>query len=361
MTILIDTKNEMKRSIDGLDSRLSEVDRELRAAFARETAALRESSLADLKSSQQETRTSAYNAGKRASEAVTAVTDLRRDIDYLRAGLEDLKHSVGEVLSLLREAVPVTLGTAHRTEAGAGEGLVDPLETGLGPDGIASQPLLPGQRKAPSEETEPAAEDATAAGGGPADASAETTQEAGLPGSLTDGQQPEPEAAGQAVTEEGREEEGEQDAPRALLQADDRNVAPVEEPYPLSSKGRIWAIMRAGSVASATLVCQRDTWEFVAAEVGNHPHFRTPTLEERTEGLVAAVLSGRSLVAMLLALYKVAEENAGVTGANERVAKANWAMASEVYIETARALSRAHAKDGDPVVVTIDRRVPAGS
>ncbi|MFI8435257.1 hypothetical protein ACIGJO_16135 [Streptomyces sp. NPDC079020] len=64
---------------------------------------------------------------------------------------------------------------------------------------------------------------------------------------------------------------------------------PVEEPYPFSSAGQVWAIMRAGRVASVTLVCHRDIWEFVAAQVGNHPYFRTLALEKREGGLVAAV------------------------------------------------------------------------
>ncbi|MGW1658424.1 hypothetical protein [Streptomyces atratus] len=120
--------------------------------------------------------------------------------------------------------------------------------------------------------------------------------------------------------------------------------------------------MRAGKVASATLVCHRDTWEFVAAHVGSHPHFRTPALEERENGLVAAVLSGRSLVAMLLALYRVA--NVSVSrpdgeDTEEMVAYADWAMASQVYYATARVLSRAYSGEGEPVVVTIDNRVPA--
>ncbi|MGW2027931.1 hypothetical protein [Streptomyces decoyicus] len=88
MTILIDTKDEMNRSVDGLDSRVSELDRELRAVLTTEITELRENSLTDLKSSQQETRTSAYNAGKRASEAVTAVANLQRDVDRLHGGLE---------------------------------------------------------------------------------------------------------------------------------------------------------------------------------------------------------------------------------------------------------------------------------
>ncbi|MFF3733388.1 hypothetical protein ACFYXM_24495 [Streptomyces sp. NPDC002476] len=120
--------------------------------------------------------------------------------------------------------------------------------------------------------------------------------------------------------------------------------------------------MRAGKVASATLICHRDTWEFVAAQVGSHPHFRTPALEERENGLVAAVLSGRSLVAMLLALYRVAIASRNMPDGEdteELVAYADRAMASQVYYTTARVLSKAYSGEGDSVVVTIDNRVPA--
>ncbi|MFE7429632.1 hypothetical protein ACFU7B_30310, partial [Streptomyces sp. NPDC057545] len=77
-----------------------------------------------------------------------------------------------------------------------------------------------------------------------------------------------------------------------------------------------------------TLVCHRDAWEFVAAQVGNHAHFRTPALEEREGGLVAAVLSDRSLVAVLLSLYRVAETRRHGEDVDELVTYADWAMAS---------------------------------
>ncbi|MGY5000447.1 hypothetical protein [Streptomyces griseus] len=124
---------------------------------------------------------------------------------------------------------------------------------------------------------------------------------------------------------------------------------PTKKPYPFSSAGRVWAIMRAGKAASVTLVCHRDTWEFVAAQVGNHPHFRTPALEEREGGLVAAVLSGRSLVAVLLSLYHVAKTRRHGEGVDELVTYADWAMASQVYDATARVLSRTFVDEGDPV------------
>ncbi|MFE3378844.1 hypothetical protein [Streptomyces anulatus] len=101
---------------------------------------------------------------------------------------------------------------------------------------------------------------------------------------------------------------------------------PVPTPLPYARYRD--GIMRAGKVASATLVCHRDTREFVPAQVSSHPHFRTPTLEERENGLVA-VLSGRSLVAVLLALYRVA------------IASTAW------------------SGEGNSVIVTIDNRVPA--
>jgi hypothetical protein len=168
-----------------------------------------------------------------------------------------------------------------------------------------------------------------------------------------------PEAETQAGPGATYQEEEAQEVSRAALEAGERDSdTPAKEPYPLSSEGRVWAIMRAGRVASATLICHRDTWEFVAAQVGNHPHFRTPSLEERDAGLVAAVLSGRSLVAILLSLYRVAEAPRHTQNTDELVSDADWAMASQVYYETARVLSRAHATEGAPVVVTIDNRVP---
>ncbi|WP_327707026.1 hypothetical protein OG530_40440 [Streptomyces decoyicus] len=356
MTILIDTKNEMKRSVDGLDGRVSELDRELRAVFTTEITELRENSLTDLKSSQQETRTSAYNAGKRASEAVTAVANLQRDVDRLHSGLEDLRQDIGEALALLRATAPAGVGgTAGAPHADA------EADADFEPEPAALP--LPGQRTGPEEEAVSAVVDSSTSDEAPATADpAAPAQADSAAAAGVDAEQPAPEAEAQTGPEASPQEGEEQEAPRAALEAGDRNPgdgAPEGEPYPISESGRIWAIMRAGKVASATLVCHRDTWEFVAAQVGNHPHFRTPALEERDGGLVAAVLSGRSLVAMLLSLYRLAVTSHRAEGTEELVSYADWAMASQVYYATARVLSRAFCEEGDPVVVKIDDRVPA--
>ncbi|MFJ9703510.1 hypothetical protein [Streptomyces fradiae] len=187
----------------------------------------------------------------------------------------------------------------------------------------------------------PAAALEPAAAGGPVDAG--------------EGEQSVDPASGQ---DESHQESLDKSVPRAAMEAGERGPdAETNAPYPISEAGRIWAIMRAGSVASATLVCHRDTWEFVAARAGSHPHFRTPVLEEREEGLVAAVLSGRALVAMLLSLYQIAKSPIRTEGVDELVADADWTMASQVYYKTARVLSRAWSLEGDPVVVTIDDRL----
>ncbi|WP_331729621.1 hypothetical protein [Streptomyces platensis] len=358
MTILIDTKNEMKKSVDGLDSRVSELDRELRAALTSEITELRERGLADLKSSQHDARTSSINAGKRASEAVTAVTDLRQDVDRLHSGLEELRQDVGAVLSLLRAAVPEEVSSAAgaQRQAGAGTG------NGLAPETAA----LPGQRQLPDkesvldEESVPAAPVPAAAAAVPASQeSAEPTQDDGEPGAGVEGEQPAPEGETRSGPGADRPVEEGQEVSRAALEAGERSSdAAVKEPYPISGAGRVWAIMRAGRVASATLVCHRDAWEFVAAQVGNHPHFRTPALEEREDGLVAAVLSGRSLVAMLLTLYRAANTPPAAQDRDELDSYADWAMASQIYYATAQVLSRTRSQEGDPVVVTIDDRLP---
>ncbi|WP_426501649.1 hypothetical protein [Streptomyces sp. D54] len=366
MTIVIDTKNEMKRSIDGLGSRVNDLERDLRAAFVAEITGLRESALTDLKSSQQETRTSAYNAGKRASEAVAAVADLRRDVDRLHHGLDGLREDVGQILEALQAQAQVAVQV---TAVGAGEdpypaAVPDAAGTGYGPEVVA----LPGQRPAPVQESASRAEPSVsgpvdsppAAAGREASAAPDTPvsdeSETELPAPEVD-QAPEGDDRGH------QKDENDQDVPRAALEASEQGRGEsVNEPSPLTWEGRIWAIMRAGKVASATLVCHRDTWEFVAAQVGSHPHFRTPTLEERENGLVAAVLSGRSMVAMLLALYRVAiasRRRPDGEDLEELVAYADWAMASQVYYATARVLSTAWSGEGDSVIITIDNRVPA--
>lgn len=360
VTIVIDTKNEMRRSIDGLGTRVNDLERDLRTAFTTEITGMRETALADLKSSQHETRTSSYNAGKRASEAVAAVADLRRDVDRLHHGLEGLREDVGKILETLQAAAPARVSAAVESAEDPYPGQAR-TSAGHGPDPV----VLPEPRQEPDQESasqvEPAASKLFAVNSPEGD---EPEVSADLDASVADkkAEQP-PSGAEQSAPKADSRAEEDHDVPRAALEASEQGPGDSgKEPSPLTREGRIWAIMRAGKVASTTLVCHRDTWEFVATQVGSHPHFNPPSLEERENGLVAAVLSGRSLVAMLLALYRVANvsrHRPDGEDTEELITYADWAMASQVYYATARVLSRAYCEEGDPVVVTIDSRVPA--
>jgi hypothetical protein len=65
---------------------------------------------------------------------------------------------------------------------------------------------------------------------------------------------------------------------------------------------------------------------------------------------------------MLLALYRTAEASVRKPDGEdteELITYADWSMASRVYYATARVLSKAYSEEGEPVVVTIDNRVPA--
>ncbi|MEU7205436.1 hypothetical protein [Streptomyces sp. NPDC045470] len=153
MTILIDTKNEMNRSIDGMGARVNDLERDLRAAFTAEIAGLRDTALADLKASQYETRTSSHNAGKRAGDAVAAVADLRRDVDRLHHRLDGLSEDIGTILEALQAVAPARPPAA----AASAE------EPSLEPDGTstADEPdpaVLPQQKQPPGQEPAPQTE-----------------------------------------------------------------------------------------------------------------------------------------------------------------------------------------------------------
>jgi hypothetical protein len=345
----------LQRAVDGLDGRVSELDRELRAAFTSELGELRNGSITDLKNSQIETRGSAHQASKRASEALNAVTALRGEVDRLGRGLDSLREDVGEVLALLRgttpaaaesrsmpaAAVPAVNGTHEVSRAADGNGM-----------GARQVAVLPAQRHEPVDESLPAAPERQAEEEGAAPAHASP-----VPGfAASTATEPEP-AEGTATPEEeaARAERPPEPEPEPEPEPD-KSVTP---PHPSSEAGRIWAIMKANRVASATLICHRDTWDFVAEHAGRHPHFRSPTVEERDGGMVAAVLSGRSMVAVLLALYPIARAPRSSDETERQVTYADWAMASAVYHETVRVLYRTRpGSDGDPVVITIDRSLP---
>ncbi|MCH6163546.1 hypothetical protein [Streptomyces marispadix] len=111
----------------------------------------------------------------------------------------------------------------------------------------------------------------------------------------------------------------------------------------------------AADIATAELRCHRDTWAYVAEKAAPQPqHFRTPGSIADEEGRVRTTLSGRSLVAVLTALWTIAHKKH--TTDAELV---DWALAVTLYKQVANAIEQLrHGEQDDctKVVIIIDRR-----
>jgi hypothetical protein len=83
-------------------------------------------------------------------------------------------------------------------------------------------------------------------------------------------------------------------------------------------------LLKAAGVASAEVIAHRDTWEWLAALAVDHSHFRTPpAVEDFKEGRVRSVLSGRSLIALLIELWNTRSTATPLQG--------DWALAMTSY------------------------------
>ncbi|MFC9734309.1 hypothetical protein ACFWGM_35625 [Streptomyces roseolus] len=105
-------------------------------------------------------------------------------------------------------------------------------------------------------------------------------------------------------------------------------------------------LLRAAGVASVEVVAHRDTWEWLAGLATDHPHFHTPpAVEDIKDGRVQTVLSGRSLIALLIELWNT-RSAASALGAE-------WALAMTAYDRIAKQLS-AVTDDGETIRIVLD-------
>ncbi|MFE5739712.1 hypothetical protein [Streptomyces celluloflavus] len=108
-------------------------------------------------------------------------------------------------------------------------------------------------------------------------------------------------------------------------------------------------LLAAARVASVLLTCHRDTWEFVIGQTGDQPHFRLPPqVTDAGDGRIQAALSGRSLIAVLLTLWKTRARN---------TFDADWALAHTLYTRVTDNLT-ALTPCGGQVAITLDDRTP---
>ncbi|POX42439.1 hypothetical protein C3486_05385 [Streptomyces sp. Ru73] len=195
-----------------------------------------------------------------------------------------------------------------------------------------------GQDHDGKEPPEGAAHREQVAGGAPAAEGAAADQQAGNDSDQQGGvmedtaQQPEPQDEG-----------GQERALKATIEAAYRatQVSGQAEPAtPKGSEGRSEdprvahgvLLLKAAGVASAELVAHRDTWEWLAALAVRHCHFRTPpAVEDIGEGRIQTVLSGRSLIALLIELWN--------TRSAATMLEADWALAATAYSRLAAGLT----------------------
>lgn len=136
----------------------------------------------------------------------------------------------------------------------------------------------------------------------------------------------------------------------ALRAALEQNTARAPDVVEVPEKHS--ALLReAARVSSATVLCHRDVWEFLTAHAGRQQHFRAPAqVLDKGEERVRAALSGRSLIALLIALHSVKETAADGDGDQE--------LATVLYERVAESLTGLTAA-GRPVTITLDDRVLA--
>lgn len=96
---------------------------------------------------------------------------------------------------------------------------------------------------------------------------------------------------------------------------------------------------RAAGIAYAHLECHRDTWDFLVAQAARYEHFRLPSdVEDEDTGLIDVDLSGRTLIAVLDALWHT--RHADDTPAGTR------ALAAQVYERIAGAIDTVQTGSG---------------
>nr|ANO42784.1 hypothetical protein A8713_036685 [Streptomyces sp. SAT1] len=109
-------------------------------------------------------------------------------------------------------------------------------------------------------------------------------------------------------------------------------------------------LLTAAGVASAELIAHRDTWEWLAALAVDHSHFRTPpSVEDIKEGRIQTVLSGRSLIALLIELWNTRSTATPLQG--------DWALATTTYNRIAAELTDVTGQ-GQTVRIVLDDGLP---
>jgi len=155
--------------------------------------------------------------------------------------------------------------------------------------------------------------------------------------------------AEQGPSQEAREESAHEASAQPGDTAENETTAREEHQRHLN------LLLAAAGVSAVTLTCHRDLWAFLVEQAADEQHFRVPGEVTADNGNAQVVLSGRSVIAALTALWEVRHSADPVNG--------DWALAHELYEAIASAVQAVkdtpRSSDGDGVAIVIDRRAPA--
>jgi hypothetical protein len=109
----------------------------------------------------------------------------------------------------------------------------------------------------------------------------------------------------------------------------------------------------AAGIAYAELVCHRDTWAFIVERAIRGEHFRLPAdIDEHSDGTMDVDISGRTLIAVIDALWNIQREPETSAGTRN--------LARQTYTRIEDTLKRVHAENSSdsgtvPRIVIDDR------
>ncbi|WP_328546113.1 hypothetical protein [Streptomyces platensis] len=290
MTALLDSRRALSEEISSVGQRLDDSRREVLDAITMEVESLRNDA--------RETR-------DRTNHAATAVGETSRAVAALHQEVSDITNALAT------------------------------LQTTL--DALAGHPVFqtPEPTSPPADDPEPAVQSephspavATGEGHTPVAAGEGHTPlapETGAP--PTNSPEPSHETGAQRISD------GDADAERLRREAREK-----------SDHGAL--LLTAAVTGRVALICHREAWDFLAACASENEHFcKTTEVCDEGEGRIRAVLSGRSVIGLLIALRNT-HSASSMDG--------TWALASAFYRRLAEDLTTTSRHGTQPLTVIFD-------
>ncbi len=158
---------------------------------------------------------------------------------------------------------------------------------------------------------------------------------------------------------------------RAEVAATRAPAAPTAEPEPPSTPQPAQPaepnnaefeqlLAQAAGTAYAEITCHRDHWDFLVAQSSSGQHFRLPgAVDEKDDGLITADVSGRTLIAVLDALWKTQQNTAVDPGTRHLAAIIYQRIGQALNAVASDAPTAGGAARPDVTHIVIDDRPPA--